>query len=130
MVQPDGFGFTSLRGNAPEGWDVELYRNGILTDFLIVGASGSYEFPRVELGFGENILRSVAYGPQGQVHERVERHRIGADMLLPGQLRYRFFAVRPDRAPPGRLDPRPARSHRNRRGGTFTDRWHTASAPG
>ena len=98
MVQPDGFGFTSLRGNAPEGWDVELYRNGILTDFLIVGASGSYEFPRVELGFGENVLRSVAYGPQGQAHERVERHRIGADMLLPGQLRYRFFAVRPDRA--------------------------------
>ena len=98
MVQPDGFGFTSLRGNAPEGWDVELYHNGILTDFLIVGDSGSYEFPRVELGFGENVLRSVAYGPQGQIRERVERHRIGGDMLLPRQLRYRFFAVRPERA--------------------------------
>ena len=98
LALPDEFGFTSLRGKAPEGWEVELYRNGRLADFVVVGDSVSYEFPRVELGFGENVLRSVAYGPQGQVHERVERHRIGADMLLPGQLRYRFFAVRPERA--------------------------------
>jgi hypothetical protein len=98
LVRPDEFASTSVRGEAPAGWEVELYRNGTLLDFQIVDSSGRYEFPRVAIGFGENVLRSVAYGPQGQVREKVERHRIGTDMLSPGELRYRLFALRPDRS--------------------------------
>jgi hypothetical protein len=98
LVRPDEFASTSVRGEAPAGWEVELYRNGTLLDFQIADSSGRYEFPRVAIGFGENVLRSVAYGPQGQVRESVERHRIGTEMLSPGEMRYRFFALSPDRS--------------------------------
>lgn len=98
LGQADEFASTAIRGDALPGWEVELYHNEALLDFVTVGDSGRYEFPDVEIGYGENIVRTVAYGPQGQVRERVERFQIGSEMSPPGTLEYRLFASSPGHA--------------------------------
>ena len=52
------------------GWDVELYRNGILLASLIVDDTGFYEFSDVELFGGENDFELFFYGPQGEIRNR------------------------------------------------------------
>jgi hypothetical protein len=96
LLPPDEFASTSIRGDAPAGWDVELYRNGTLLDFLTSDDSGRFEFSDVPIELGQNIMRTVSYGPQGQIREQVDRYQIGDSMIRPGELRYRLFAVRPD----------------------------------
>lgn len=59
----------TIAGDAPPGWEVELYRNGALLDFATVGADGRYFFPDQEIPFGENIFVAKLYGPQGQTRE-------------------------------------------------------------
>jgi hypothetical protein len=68
------FEVTNITGVIQEGWDVELYHNGILIDKKINTQGGQYEFIDVQL-FGElNTFEVVKYGPQGQVEkERMER---------------------------------------------------------
>ncbi|MCH6564132.1 MAG: carboxypeptidase regulatory-like domain-containing protein, partial [Myxococcales bacterium] len=95
LNQAQQFAATTIRGDALPGWEIDLFRNGSLLDFTTANSSGVYEFRDVPLGFGLNVMRSVAYGPEGQVREHIERYQIGADMPPPGKLRYRIFAVRP-----------------------------------
>lgn len=64
------FETTDINGDAIPGWDVELYRNGILTDSLIVDSTGRYEFPDTQLFAGDNNFELVFYGPQGEVRSR------------------------------------------------------------
>lgn len=89
------FDRTVLTGNALPGWDVELYRNGALFAFQTVGEDGRYEFRDVPLQVGDNILRLVFYGPQGETREKVERIPIAAELPPPGETSYRlsFFEV-------------------------------------
>jgi hypothetical protein len=56
-------------GDAPPGWEVELYRNNALVDFGAVGSDGRYAFENQELMFGENRFLVRVFGPQGQVRE-------------------------------------------------------------
>lgn len=74
-------GQVTIAGDAPPGWEVELYRNGALIEFGTVGADGRYFFPDQEIPFGENIFVAKLYGPQGQTRE--DRQTIwggGADL--------------------------------------------------
>jgi len=59
----------TIAGNAPPGWEVELYRNGALLEFAAVGVDGRYLFPDQEIPFGENVFVAKLYGPQGQTRE-------------------------------------------------------------
>jgi hypothetical protein len=59
----------SIVGDAPPGWQVELYRNGILLEFDVVGTDGRYVFPDQDVPFGENIFVAKLFGPQGQIRE-------------------------------------------------------------
>ena len=71
----------TITGNAPPGWDVELYRNGALIEFGTVGVDGRYFFPEQPTPFGENIYVAKLFGPQGQTRE--DRQTIwggGADL--------------------------------------------------
>ena len=82
------FGLTTLRGTLPAGWDAELYRNGILRDYQPDRGDGRYEFPDIELQFGENDFEVVLYGPQGQVrHERFSQS-VGTGNLPGGKTSY------------------------------------------
>jgi hypothetical protein len=59
----------TIVGDAPPGWQVELYRNGTLIEFGSVGRDGRYIFPDQEIPFGENIFIAKLFGPQGQARE-------------------------------------------------------------
>jgi hypothetical protein len=88
------FDRTTLQGELPPGWEVELYRNGALLDFRLSRADGRYEFPDVPLLFGLNVLRLVFYGPQGQTREKMRRILVGPGMIQPGRSYYRLAANR------------------------------------
>ncbi len=74
LDQPDEFDRITLRGDLPIGWEVELYRTGILLDFQLSQEDGRYEFLDVQLLFGRNELRLVFYGPQGQIREETKEY--------------------------------------------------------
>lgn len=85
---PSRFGVTTLRGTLPAGWDAELYRNGILRAYQADRGDGRYEFPDIDLQFGENDFEVVLHGPQGQVrHERYSQ-KVGMADLPPGKTWY------------------------------------------
>lgn len=85
---PSRFGTTTLRGTLPAGWDAELYRNGVLRAYQADRGDGRYEFPDVELQFGENEFDVVLYGPQGQLrHERTSQN-VGIQNLPAGKTWY------------------------------------------
>lgn len=75
LGQAYDFEFTNITGVIQEGWDVELYQNGVLTRKQLNTQGGQYEFLDVPL-FGQlNTFDIVKYGPQGQIEkERVERN--------------------------------------------------------
>lgn len=60
---------TIVDGNAQPGWDVELYRNGSFVDGQGVGDDGYYAFDKVQLFAGDNRMKLILYGPQGEVRE-------------------------------------------------------------
>ncbi len=85
---PSRFGVTTLRGVLPAGWDAELYRNGILRAYQADRGDGRYEFPDIDLQFGENDFEVVLYGPQGQIrHERYSQN-VGMGNLPAGKTWY------------------------------------------
>lgn len=92
LNRPDQFDSTDFIGDSQPGWEVEIYRNGVLQDFQLVGDDGSYEFRNVPIFFGNNIFRIVSYGPQGQVRERTERYNIDSSILQKGEFNYRLSA--------------------------------------
>lgn len=78
----------TIEGPGKPGWETELYRNNELVDFGVVDALGEYRFENVQLMVGNNTIRVVMYGPQGQVEERSERHMITGSMTKPGSFDY------------------------------------------
>ncbi len=64
------FQTTDINGNALPGWDVELYRQGILVDTQLIANDGYYEFSNVQLFGGNNEFELFFYGPQGEIRQR------------------------------------------------------------
>jgi hypothetical protein len=78
----DRFSGTNLTGDLPAGWDAELYRNDILIAAKSSDGSGRFSFADVGVLPGENALKVVLYGPQGQ--RRVIDYSISAaPMIVP-----------------------------------------------
>ncbi len=88
VQRPSKFAATTLRGSLPGGWDAELYRNGQLVAFQADTASGRYEFPDVELSYGENALEVVLYGPQGQIKRERTDLPVGPESIPVGKTWY------------------------------------------
>jgi hypothetical protein len=91
------FDRTRLEGDLPIGWEAEVYRNGELLGFAKSDASQRYVFDDVQLLYGENSIRVVLYGPQGQVHERDETIDVGQDNVPKGKTWYWLGANQPGR---------------------------------
>ena len=85
---PSRFGMTTLRGTLPHGWDAELYRNGVLRAYQPDRGDGRYEFPDIELQFGENDFEVVLYGPQGQVRRERASQNVGMESIPAGRTWY------------------------------------------
>lgn len=92
----DGFS-TSLRGEAPSGWDVELYRNDELLGVSRVGDDNAYRFDDTSVWPGLNVFRIVAYGPEGQVRETLRRVVVGEGALPADARRWRVYGLWPRR---------------------------------
>jgi hypothetical protein len=87
---PAEFDRTIIRGEGLPGWEVELYRNGALLDFQVIGSDGRYEFEDVPLLYGLNLFQQVLYGPQGQRREESQRFYVGPRLIEPGVGHYRL----------------------------------------
>jgi hypothetical protein len=88
------FDTTDIQGDAPAGWEAELYINGSLYDFQTVGQEGHYVFDNVPLVIGNNVFRTVLYGPRGESREVVEHANISHQMADVGELKYTATLVR------------------------------------
>jgi len=86
-----------LRGDIPVDWEVELYRNGVLIDFQVVGNDAQYEFLEVPLEFGENVFEFVFYGPFGEERREQQVFFSGRSSLEFGEISYELAAVQDGR---------------------------------
>lgn len=74
-----------IEGTAEPGWEVELYRNNELIGFQIVDSVGEYRFEDVTLNYNNTIIKTILYGPEGQVREEQETYNVAESMLKPGK---------------------------------------------
>lgn len=79
------FDLITIDGVATPGWETELYLNDSLIDFGVVDERGEYRFEDVSIGFGNNRVRVVLYGPQGQIKERTENYFFQSNMVKAGE---------------------------------------------
>jgi hypothetical protein len=88
LERPDSFSSTSFRGELPNGWDAELYRNSQLMAFAESRSDGRYEFLDVPLLYGQNRFEVILYGPQGQIRRQQQIVAVGANSIPPKQTYY------------------------------------------
>ena len=84
----DGVRPFALRGRSAPGWEAEIYRNDELLGFAKATSDNRYVFDDVQLLYGENRVRVVLYGPQGQIRTREELINVGQDNVPPGKTWY------------------------------------------
>lgn len=96
--QEGTFDRITVDGTGQPGWEVELYRNDELIAFTNIEPNGEYRFENVELNAGNNQMRIMQYGPQGQMKEDIRYYTIGAGMVRPGAFEYRLGALDRNRA--------------------------------
>jgi hypothetical protein len=82
------FDTTVVQGDAPAGWEAELYINGILYDFQTVGEENQYLFEDVPMVVGNNTFRTVLYGPRGEKRTVMDHANISPEMNDVGELKY------------------------------------------
>lgn len=82
------FDTIDFKGDLPDGYEVELYRNGLLIDSTRAQVGGQYQFLRVPVDFGLNLFRLVFYGPQGQRRETIRQISVGDGRLSKGEFIY------------------------------------------
>lgn len=97
VVNPTNFDRTNFEGDLPSGWEAELYRNDQLIAFARPDDRQRYYFDDVQLLYGENHIRIVLYGPQGQIRTREELINVGQDNVPPGKTWYWAGFNQPDR---------------------------------
>lgn len=82
----------NISGSALEGWDVELFQNGMRVGFQTVGADGRYNFTNLDPFSGENKFELVFYGPAGERRTETVTRYSGLGLEQPGSVRYQFSA--------------------------------------
>ena len=88
LNRPASFDRTTFRGELPNGWDAELYRNDQLIGYVQSKGDGRYEFIDVLLQYGQNRFEIVLYGPQGQIRRDVKLIPVGLDSIPPRETYY------------------------------------------
>ena len=88
LNRPDSFDRTAFRGELPNGWDAELYRNEQLIGYVQSRGDGRYEFLDVQLLYGQNRFEVVLYGPQGQIRRDVKMIPVGLGSIPPRETYY------------------------------------------
>jgi hypothetical protein len=97
LTTQSAFDRTRFEGDLPAGWEAELYRNDELLAFAKPTGDQRYVFDDVQLLYGENRIRIMLYGPQGQVRTREETINVGEDNAPPGKTWYWAGVNQPSR---------------------------------
>ena len=82
-----------LSGNAPAGWDVEIYQNGFIVDFQTVNDDGRYNFTALPLQKGENTFDIEIYGPNGERKNFTETYTLDSRTLQKNEFKYDIIAA-------------------------------------
>ncbi len=88
LNRTSSFDRTTFRGELPDGWDAELFRNDQLIGYAQSRGDGRYEFLDVALLYGQNRFEVVLYGPQGQIRRDVKMIPVGLDSIPPREIYY------------------------------------------
>ncbi len=86
------FDSLNIEGTAKEGWEVELYKNNTLLAFKDINEEQYYNFKEVDIEYGENNIRVVKYGPQGQIEEEEQTYFVDSNLLAIDQFYYEASA--------------------------------------
>lgn len=97
LQQASVFDTIDLRGELPIGYDVELYINDVLRSGQRSPVQGRYEFHKVALVRGINVIRVVSYGPRGERSEQIRVVNVGGGQLKRGQTTVDFGLVQQER---------------------------------
>ena len=90
-VRPSYVGQLDYYGRLEPGWQLEAYSGGQLVAFDSIGANGDYTIT-LPVGYGENPVDFVAYGPTGQVRRFNQTYRVVSEQLPNKQLEYGLAA--------------------------------------
>jgi hypothetical protein len=96
LEQYDEFDRTDIVGEAPAGWDVELYAGSTLMAVVKSGSDGLYRFVNVPLLYGINNFKAVMYGPNGQQRQELFQKRVGGNMLRAGETHAYSYLAQPN----------------------------------
>ena len=94
LTEPESFDVTVVEGDAPPGWDAELYIDNQIYDYQRIGTDGRYRFEDIPLDYGDNAIRVVLYGPAGETRE-IDSSQIVGSRLKPGQVNWWAHVGRP-----------------------------------
>lgn len=75
----------NFEGTLPPNWEVELYMNETLIQRTVVGPSGRYLFEEVPIFYGNNRVKFVYYGPQGQKQVEFRSINVGQNLIKKGK---------------------------------------------
>lgn len=90
-IRPIRFGTSQFQGQVGAGWDVEAYRGSELLGYQNVGPDGSFAFD-VPVGYGENPIDVVAYGPYGEIRRFNQTYRVSHRLLQRHRFEYGLSA--------------------------------------
>ncbi len=87
------FGAVTIEDMATPGWEIELYRGGILLETSTVPADGRYVFEDVETLFGVNRFEIKLYGPYGEEEVQHKNIRITSTQLKSGEYGFSSYVL-------------------------------------
>ncbi len=90
-IRPSYVGQLDYYGRLDPGWQLEAYAGSQLVAFDSIGASGDYSMT-LPVGYGENAVDFVAYGPTGQVRRFNQTYRVVSEQLPYKQFEYGIAA--------------------------------------
>lgn len=73
------------------GWEVELYIDNKLTDFVITSSDGMYEFS-TDIYYGSSNIELRMYGPNGEYQTKQHTERIPFNLIPSGEFEYAVAA--------------------------------------
>ena len=90
-IRPNYVGQLDYYGRLEPGWQLEAYSGAQLVAFDSIGASGDYSIS-LPVGYGENPVDFIAYGPTGQVRRFNQTYRVVGEQLPYKRLEYGIAA--------------------------------------
>ena len=90
-IRPTYVGQLDYYGRLEPGWELEAYSGSQLVAFDSIGPGGDYSLT-LPVGYGENPVDFVAYGPYGQVRRFNQTYRVVSEQLPYRQFEYGLAA--------------------------------------